>query len=404
MLTSLHGEERSVDVELAIAAAERHLAKRNYSVHHVLLGKRINTVHLLAVNGSGISVNGAGKGVHRQSFASAIFEAIEHIYTVKFESNHHSNVKSLDLEKSDLFLAKGAPYFERLEGNSDLCFTRIEFSSLTEIKIVEYPAFLIYPHFKAFADVEISSINDHSLMRYSSNSGAAAGVNVDEATLHGMLEVIERDAIGIALLKTIFKKSPEPVKIVRLSSLPLNIAKLITVAEIQESAKFVVYDISCDTGLPVFMSFMLTDTGDKFFGSGASLNAEYALERAVLEAVQYRHISNHIGRPSPKRRTSSDITKIKFLSAFLESGLFEYRGGSILVDFPSVNKGGTSLKEKIATVANLCSAVGVEFYRRIVVNDEIAVVQITAPKLERFHLLARGVIVMPGSRGRKMLQ
>ncbi|UZE16074.1 YcaO-like family protein [Pseudomonas sp. B21-054] len=406
MLCSHHGIERCADVESAIKKAKSFLAREGFSIKSVSVGRSIKTTHLEILSRDGCCINGCGKGVLRQSMASAIFEALEHVYTQTYNEKNKPNPKPkiIDLNGEDNYLSSATPYLEKIIKNDELYFSRLPFLDVLTLEKIEYPAFLVHPRYKATSPEELSSINDYSLMRYSSNSGSAAGVNINEATLHGMLELIERDAIGVALLKSIFKKNPDPVRSVRLWTLPESIQRLLHALSRQENVKIEIFDITNDTSLPSFMSFIeVVSTGERFFGSGTSTNSEYAVERSILESLQYLHISRHIGRPTPRRRKPSIVTGIKYISAYLEGGIFQYRGGSNSVDFIEVNNLAHSLELKIKDIASHLAKIGVNFYRRVIVDDEVAVVQIVAPKLERFHLVARGVIVLPGYRGHQIL-
>lgn len=404
MLCSHHDVERCIDVESAIVKAKSFLEKKGFSINSISLGDGIATTHLEILSKDGYRTNGCGKGIFRQSMASAIFEALEHAYTQSYNEEDDRSPKIVDLNGTDKYLSEGAPYLEKIVRNDELYFSRLPFVNISNLEEIDYPAFLIHPRYKATHAEELASINNYSLMRYSSNSGSAAGVNINEATLHGILELIERDAIGVALLKSIFKSPPEPVKLVRLWTLPESIQRILHTISRQENVKIEIFDIATDDSVPSFMSFIeAVYTGERFFGSGTSTSSEYAIERSILESLQYLHISRYIGRPAPRRRKPSIVTGIKYISAYLEGGVFQYRGGTKLIDFTAVSDDSTTLDSKIKNIISRFKTKGADFYRRVIVDDEVAVVQIVAPKLERFHLVARGVIVLPGHRGYQIL-
>ncbi len=121
-----------------------------------------------------------------------------------------------------------------------------------------------------------------------SSNGLASGNNIAEATVHGICEVIERDAISLwHQLGSVgidgTSIDPETID---------NALCLETLAKLDVAGQDTfIWDITSDTGIPTYFSVIL-DRGSHArhigVGSGTHLSREVALLRALHEAVQVR--------------------------------------------------------------------------------------------------------------------
>ena len=121
-----------------------------------------------------------------------------------------------------------------------------------------------------------------------SSNGLASGNNIAEATVHGICEVIERDAIS---LMHQFRSDA----IDRTSIDPETINNRLcqeTLGKLDAAGQDTfIWDITSDIGIPTYFS-VITDRGSHTqhigVGSGTHLSKEVALLRALHEAVQVR--------------------------------------------------------------------------------------------------------------------
>jgi ribosomal protein S12 methylthiotransferase accessory factor len=130
-----------------------------------------------------------------------------------------------------------------------------------------------------------------------STNGLASGNTVAEATLHGLLEVLERDALAMNLPRDASRwidpdDLPEPF-----ASMASDWQRL--------GVSLAVRQVPNDFGLPAFNA-MLHDEGngqtvDLSAGSGLHLDPAIALARAVCEAAQSRLSQIHGGRDDVTR-------------------------------------------------------------------------------------------------------
>src|SRR5262249_23617208 len=146
-----------------------------------------------------------------QCEVSAIYEAIEHLFSIFRLTAGDKSPKVLDLGGDDAPLVGGCPDFTCIRGRS-ATFSRVVFEPLDgDGPHLLFPTFLTDPGFLASSAEELQTLRDYSLMRYSTNSGTAAGSSADEGILHGLLELIERDGLGIELLRCVVRQTPYPV-------------------------------------------------------------------------------------------------------------------------------------------------------------------------------------------------
>lgn len=118
---------------------------------------------------------------------------------------------------------------------------------------------------------------------FASTNGLASGNTVVEAVLHGLYEVIERDAMTAAITNGDLGVRVDP----RTLGSPVvdDLCALIQRAGVTVEARFV----PSPTGLPCFLSWVACDDYPAaMYGFGCHLSPEIALSRAVTEAAQTR--------------------------------------------------------------------------------------------------------------------
>jgi ribosomal protein S12 methylthiotransferase accessory factor len=145
-------------------------------------------------------------------------------------------------------------------------------------------------------DLAISPPADGVLCNVDTN-GLAAGSNLLEAVVHGICEVIERDALGIALFRALFAgpdETDESGRIVCPDSLREPGAEWIS--RIVDSGLSIRTELlDSDIGVPVVRTVLIDHAfsgsyglARRFVGLGASPNIETAVLRSITEAVQSR--------------------------------------------------------------------------------------------------------------------
>lgn len=127
---------------------------------------------------------------------------------------------------------------------------------------------------------------------HKTSSGLAAGFARTEAILVGLLELIERDAVAChRRLSRLGGLGLPRVSNESLCDLPL-VRRLLNQVE-EAGAEVVVYDCTHDSGIPVYLA-RLFNTFERYTGiytgSGAHLDPEIAVVRAITEAAQSRTV------------------------------------------------------------------------------------------------------------------
>ncbi len=123
------------------------------------------------------------------------------------------------------------------------------------------------------------------------STGLASGNTVDEATLHGLLEVLERDA-------TVMNLPSDASRWVRPSSFPEPFRSLASRWQ-RLGVKLAVREVPNAFGLPCFEACLHEPTSTSINlagGSGLHVERDIALARAICEAAQSRLSHIHGGR------------------------------------------------------------------------------------------------------------
>ncbi|WP_394096679.1 YcaO-like family protein [Xanthobacter versatilis] len=403
-----HNRERSLAPTEALERAFAHAASRGISLNWRVAGRRLQSTSCDLRAADGSTTVGRGKGIGNQSVASAVYEALEHYHHLSEDITKHIGSRSLNLAKLEEPLASASPDLRLIGGRKEVPLTCLRFQNLQKsYHHVDIPAFLFNPDFKSENLLESELIERLRLYRYSSNSGTASGISLGEARLHGLLEVIERDAVGMAFVRHILAPAPKPVRAIDFSTIPNDLKNILGGVKEESSSILQLWDITSNLEIPTILCALTTSGAapHRFFGSGSSLSKEYALERAALEALQGFHIQLEFGtrlQPALKRLP---LSANLYHLCELRHGHFGFRGGEVLVDWHAV----TSKSEHVAhqsvechleEILKLLLAHGYEAFSRTILEDDVCVVQVAVPQLERLFLLGEGLSVGPGPRAR----
>ncbi len=128
----------------------------------------------------------------------------------------------------------------------------------------------------------------HSATFAATTNGLASGNTSDEALLHALMEVIERDAL------TLWKLGPDAWAsgtAVRLETVDDPACRWLLDRFAAAEIDVAVFDVTSDLGIPAFLALIddaTGTTGAPELGSGAHPAPEVALARALSEAAQAR--------------------------------------------------------------------------------------------------------------------
>ena len=137
----------------------------------------------------------------------------------------------------------------------------------------------------------------NKLMRSNTN-GLASGNTIEEAILHGLLEVIERDSLSIA------EYTRNPGKEIVLSEedgLNYQLKRKLEEAGINVKIWLLDSDIDIPTVVTALDDIVLKDPALLVMGAGSHLSPEIAVTRALTEAAQSRVVQIHGAREDTDR-------------------------------------------------------------------------------------------------------
>ena len=121
-----------------------------------------------------------------------------------------------------------------------------------------------------------------------SSNGLASGNNLIEATVHGICEVVERDAISLW-----HQLRPSELNQTSIDNQSIDSELCLQTIDKLDKAgqQTFIWDITSDTAIPTYLSVIIdrdSHTRHIGLGSGTHLSREVALLRALHEAVQVR--------------------------------------------------------------------------------------------------------------------
>src|SRR5262249_13599380 len=126
-----------------------------------------------------------------------------------------------------------------------------------------------------------------SVRRHCLSNGCAVGASLAEAAVHGINEVIERDALSMFLIRAFFDDNA-PLIAFDPTSLPEELAELLTYTEYLVGTTVTLFDITTDLNVPSVFAYAPPTADDNWpaRGCGTSLSYGHAIYRAISELVQ----------------------------------------------------------------------------------------------------------------------
>ncbi len=221
----------------------------------------------------------------------------------------------------------------------------------------------------------------HKLFRSNTN-GLAAGNVLEEAVLHGLLEVIERDALSMAE----FNRNPGKELILD----PDDGFNYELVQRFRdEGIDIRIWLLEHDLGIPTFVAatddIKLKDPAMLVMGAGSHLRPDIAVRRAVSEAAQSRVVQIHGAREDTDRE--SFVRQIGY-DRMKRMNRFWYEDGDTvkLEDIKDIST--DSPITNIETIINMLKGIT----ERILVSDlsradvSVPVVRVIVPEFEQYTL------------------
>jgi ribosomal protein S12 methylthiotransferase accessory factor len=399
--------ERTRTLSEAYEIMQAHVESCGWTLEFGRIGTGIVTTSCTIRDLSGAVVNsGYGKGIGDVSTVGAMYEAMEHHYGVmKNIEVRLECVRAGDLYADPRFST--LPFLSEFHRQAERrlgCAVYQDFHSGAEVRV---PLFLTFPHY-VMLDRQDGDDFDYSVaMRYSSNSGTAIGASFEEAAIHALNEIVERDAWSLFLLSHFMGAQQKIGRVVEAGSMPEALRELLAVASERASGRQVVLvDITSDIGIPTFVATVdRILPGESIYpqGFGTSTYPFYAAYRAVTEMIQdidFKATSEETaGRDrlsleiASSHRKFRDCVYFKVDASRLDHGTWQY------ADAPY----GDLARVLADTLFRLESrGIDVCFNVNHSVADAFCVVSCVSMAMERFFLVNSGYLMGPGTRGKRL--
>ena len=350
--------------------------------------------------------HGIGKGQCSDALTGAYFEALEH-YALDLSA---ADTTAPAIFKSSLALARdpalaGDRAISLFTECKELDLAVRTFTAIDGTGDILYPEFLVNPRCMT------GGISFHGVERYSSNSGTAIGLGFDEAVLHGINEVVERDLLSRMLASGTFMDRM-PVGLIDPTTLPLDLQCAFAATQRIVGRELALLLISQPEELPTFVALAMSDDDHPIWGAGTALCGLRAAQRAIDECAQSAHALAR--RHDMREAQTSHRQRIAGLPALSRISSLHWTTFSAHVDLSPMSfaaaaqnvfpeESGRSLWSLASTLASTLKVARRSYSGIFAATiarfpEDIVVVQIVIPEADSFFLALSGVPVIPSIR------
>jgi len=279
--------ERSISTKKSIKIAKKYLKK--FGIIYKIERFKTNRFSSIFVSGKKKNENfySSGKGIGKKYIASGLFELLEHYF---FANERFNKIKLCEFPNL-VKIVDGCDYpLKMIKNIKDKKFDFFEMQNILSKEKSFYPSFLSYE----LSLEKLDDVKDFRLKQYFTNSGISVGISYKEAFIHSFLEIFERHAVSMFILENFYLKNLKFENyIINFNSLIETHKNIFEAIFMLTNVKPIIFDITKFTKIPTFMVVVKNNHSiHPFMGSGASLDSNYALERALLECLQLIHVYN----------------------------------------------------------------------------------------------------------------
>lgn len=403
--------ERERSLADADAVIRGYVRDQGWRMQIEVLGEGIASTVCTLYDADGVALsNGFGKGEAAASLTGAMYEAVEHYYTRKPPADEPiALVRSQQFAQDPRYA--GLPFAAAFEANAQQQLACRTYRRLDEHgpgeDTVPVPLFMTYPAYLHNL-VEGDDFDYTSAIRFSSNSGVAIGASLEEAAVHAIGELVERDAWSLFLIAHYLGDPTRLGVIVDPQSLPDEVARIHRAVCGQLDREVWLIDVTTDLQFPAFIATtadILADEETFPCGYGASLYAAHAATRALTELVQCIDIKSR----TPKMREYSRLA-LDTLSEYRklrDCAYFQVRADQLeRVDWAHPAREAMAPKAMLgAMIAHLRRhGIGVYYAINQHAPGAFCIVSCVSFELERFFMVTSGIAMGPGRRGMDLLE
>lgn len=390
----------SVDkaLELALATCKRHglqTNRRTVSSYATGSGNAVLLTACVLTRGGEVVARGSGKGVGDQSFASATFEALENWFMLLSSRPWDAVTDFLTCDelleqpplRPDPLIARmrdwdplgrvGCASYQSSDGTTTLVPV-----ALTDVGYHRSP-----PPGDTF--------DYRPFLKYFSTNGVASGVLEEDAFLHGVLEVVERDSLSRLMISIAAGSSPRAATLPS-HILPSDVGHVVASFEDTVGTKVEFYALPALAAIPVFHA--RARVGMRLYtGTGASVSANYAAERAASELLQDHAMTVDLILGDKTDRAMERLRRYPGVYAActqLPSELPPSEETCVQIKSSFADTERVPDRHLDVITGHLQDA-GYETLRRVLLGEEVNVVSTYVPGAERYVLIGRGNPMLP---------
>ena len=437
--------EREYSAEMAVKEAQKYLERFSdkgvvVKVKDHCVGDEYPIYSVFILKNNKLIIEGHGKGIGLSSLASAYCESVEHFSDEPFffldddaGLQNNNMIKFISYENffsqeniESLLCMNSIKNLKEIGFDNDIPCVVIE--SLLDKKKFFFPFALLsvnYPmpntydgdrpdffYEKPFYNFKNDLHGDYDklypAMKYSTTTGCASGLSLEEAVLHGILEIIERDAMSIFMLEQFYNNNNNTRRILP-EMLSVGNRKIFDHLY-DEYGDVLILDVTSDIGIPAITAYLISNESDTLLssGQGCSLSFDYAIERALLELKQSIHIvpKNIVVDIRDRLIEMAKKENIVFYQKaftynpikFIDNPILESATINKYKNLPKLDVSG-SLKYLLEVLKKYKFDVFI-FNRNI--DSKITCVKVIIPGMEDLSLV--GHLVIPGDRGISFLK
>ena len=405
---------RRTPVETALRNAEAMLAQLDLraDVTTVAADDPYPTHYcVLRDNDGQIASASSGKGKGRQALASALFESIEH-YLLSWDKqcmlnpalrSHRLHIKEL---ASDERLRRDRMLMRMFTDHSDIQLQTWTYGAVGDStpQALEYPVFVTDPGYQHHP-INGDEIGRRPYLKYGTSSGTASGNSTTEALVHGITELVERDAMSYALIRW-FRHSEGPVRVVDRASLTSDLRSLVVGAEREIGREVVIFDLTReDLPVPTYAAAAREHPSPiSPVGSGTSLVPTYAAERALTELLQtHRMVESDAEMADSDLKALDRVRRYPFMhaAARFDVGALLQSLSSHPVGLRPASSDALQPQETLDSLLSHLGSAGIQPHFRLLTaaSDPVTVVNVIAPGIERYASVRNGQPVLPSGDG-----
>lgn len=387
-------EERSLDLAEVEQRLQHWAAERGYETQRQARCRGRWAVWQCQISCDGQPVPGGfgvGKGLNPVSRVGALAEATEHLISRQRPALAPRSAAAV----ADDLVGDAVEPLLREQPSAQLACTpyrRIDGGG----EPVELPLGLSQPSYYLAARAPGDTAEYWPVRPYMTNSGTALGANREEALLHALNEVAERDALSLLICRAVW--GGEQVAVLDPASLPVELVEQHRHVEQALAEPVHLLELTTDLGLPTVLAYIAPHAGRRSYGRGlgASLNPQHATSRALAELLQMEIVDGVLD--------PTELDPLQELNPLLHAAgrldLTEHLAHAQPRPYRPC-PAPDSVAEQLAEVTRRITTAGYRpRYRELDTGtSELAVVHVAVPGLERIMGLLSGYAALPGPRG-----